>query len=308
MTLAGEIVFLLAKRRVARQAAEATVVKPELPRSNSYSVGENPASFSMQTYAAWRTSELRKQYTDHFPIAELQNRDVLDFGCGEGALSFLASESGAKSVIGMDLSEARIASARQQASVCQLATIPRFVVADSPTEIALPSDSSDVILCFDVLEHIMEYEKIIREWKRVLRPGGRVLIWWIPWWHPYGPHVESLVPVPWAHVFCSDRELIRACERVYDLPAFKPRLWDLDQNGMKKPNKWAAMDTLPEVNKLTMHAFEELCRDVGFAISTRKLKGFGSSTLGKLTHPLLAVPYIKEFVTSCVTYQLYKSR
>ena len=68
------------------------------------------------------------------------------------------------------------------------------------------------------------------------------------------------------------------------MPEFKPRIWDIDANGKKKPNKWLDMKTLPEVNKLTMGDFERLAQLVGFAIQRKTPRGFGSSRLAKLTH------------------------
>lgn len=293
MSIAGEVLFYVAKRRVlAREPG---------------SVGENAATFDRRSYSDWRQAQLEKQFRDHFADAELAGRDVLDFGCGEGGLSRLAAHADARSVIGIDLSEDRIAAARRETSRAALPRPPSFVVPESAERIPLPDASRDVILCFDVLEHVMSYQAIIREWHRVLRPGGTVLIWWIPWWHPYGPHIESLVPVPWAHVLCSDRELIQTCARIYDLPEFRPRIWDLDEAGRKKPNKWQTLQALPEVNRLTMREFESLSRDAGLQISSRRLTGFGSSTAAKLSHPFLAVPYLREFFTSCVTYRLRKA-
>jgi SAM-dependent methyltransferase len=291
MGIVGEVVYTLAKRRV-------------LGRSVG-SVGENAATFDAQAYAGWRGSELENQFTRHFSASEVRDKDVLDFGCGEGALSIVAARQGARHVVGVDLSASRIERARL-AVPPSLANAPEFLHAEHDDRIDLPDACFDVILCFDVLEHVMAYEAIVREWHRVLRSDGRVLVWWVPWWHPYGPHIESLVPIPWAHAVCSDRELIDACARIYDLPDFRPRLWDLDEDGQKKPNKWTCMEALPEVNRLTMRRFEQLCADVGFDAHERSLHGFNSSSLARLTHPLLAVPYVREFFASCVTYRLRK--
>ena len=86
----------------------------------------------------------------------------------------------------------------------------------------------------------MSPESILRDWFRVLRPNGRCLIEWFPFKGPGGPHMESLIPIPWAHVIFGERAMFRAAEMIYDLPEFVPRHWDLDERGKKKPNKWRA--------------------------------------------------------------------
>src|SRR5262245_50329811 len=51
---------------------------------------------SWQAYGAWRYQGLREQYEQFFD-GSAKDRDVLDFGCGDGALCFVVLDSGAKS-------------------------------------------------------------------------------------------------------------------------------------------------------------------------------------------------------------------
>ena len=293
MALRSEVCFRLARRLVlTRQPGQA---------------GANPASFDPAAYQAWRAADLQKQFAGFLSTADVEGLDVLDFGCGDGDLSLLVAGLGAKSVTGIDLSQSGIRSAEQRAANMPVARRPRFALATSARSIDLPDQSVDLILCFDVLEHVMDYEQIVAEWRRVLRSGGNVAIWWVPWWHPYGPHIESLVPIPWAHVFFSERVLLATCARLYAMPEFRPRVWDLDEDGNKRPNKWHDMTHLPAINRLTMWQFERLCRHVGFAIAERRLTGFGASRLARSTHLALHVPFLREFFTSSVVYRLRKS-
>merc|ERR1712070_783770 len=39
-----------------------------------------------------------------------------------------------------------------------------------------PNDTFDVVVCSDVLEHITDLRKVLREFRRVLRPGGLLLV------------------------------------------------------------------------------------------------------------------------------------
>jgi ubiquinone/menaquinone biosynthesis C-methylase UbiE len=266
--------------------------------------GENPATFDAEAYHRWRVKELERQFAEHFDAAELAGMDVLDFGCGSGALSVMACEAGAKSVAGVDLNAALIEQAKGLCASRDLKTPARFIVASDSKKIDLPDGTIDVILCFDVLEHILDYQDVIAEWRRVLRAGGRVFIWWVPWLNPYGHHIESLVPLPWAHVFFSDRVLIDTCARIYDLQEFKPRWWDLDERGAKKPNKWRRLERLPDLNRLTIARFENICRDVGLKIERREIVGFGGSSAARLTRFLAHLPALREYFCSRAIYRL----
>jgi SAM-dependent methyltransferase len=290
MSLSQTLCFSLSKRMVLdRRPGDA---------------GANSATFDADVYHRWRVKELRKQFTDHFAAAELVGRDILDFGCGSGALSLLAIEAGAGSVTGIDLCAELIEQAKDICLRLDLEKQPVFLVANDSKRIDLTDDSIDIILCFDVLEHIIDYREIIPEWRRVLRANGRVFIWWMPWLNPYGHHLESLVPLPWAHVFFSERVLIDTCARIYDLPEFKPRIWDLDGEGKKKPNKWRGLDRLPDLNRLTISRFEQICGRVGLKFERRDIIGFGGSRVARLTRGLTRIPLLREFFCSRVIYCL----
>jgi ubiquinone/menaquinone biosynthesis C-methylase UbiE len=284
-----------------------SIAKRMVDRRKRGEVGENPSTFDPFTYAEWRDDCLKDQFTRHFSTSDLKHQDVLDFGCGQGGLSILAAQAGAKSITGIDANEAQIAFAKDRLrNLNHLPVSPKVFKAKDFKTIDLPAASIDAVLCFDTLEHIMEYESIIREWHRVLRPGGRVFIWWVPWWNPYGPHIESLVPIPWAHVFFSDRVLVNTCARMYDRAEFKPRLWDLDETGRKKPNKWLTMKSLPEVNRLTIARFEKTYRQIGFKQERREIFGFGGSLAGRTTRVLTRIPLLRDFFCSCTVYLLRK--
>lgn len=266
--------------------------------------GGSPAMLDARRYREWRASELRSQLRHGFGGWSFAGKDVLDFGCGAGALAMEVARLGAQSVVGTDLVPTAIAAAQAECIRQELPIQPAFVVARSATRIDLPDQSMDVILCFDTLEHVMEWEAVLGEWRRVLRPAGSVLIWWCPWFHPYGHHIESLVPVPWAHVVFPEAVLTRTCARMYDLPTFTPRTWDLDEHGRKRPNKWRSLTCLPDVNRLTIRQFERGCRRAGWRIYCRRAAGFGGSRAARMTRPLARLPVLKEFFTAHVTYEL----
>ena len=291
MPLASEICYRLSRRRVLRrQLGEA---------------GANPLSFERSAYQSWRLEELEGQYRAHFPTEALSGRDVLDFGCGGGELSLFAARAGAVGVTGFEVSRAQYEIALRNGAAIDVEPKPFFVHGEALDRVPFADQSFDLVLCFDVLEHILDYRPIIKEWRRVLRDDGRVFIWWVPYFHPYGHHVESLVPLPWVHALFSDKAIIKTCARIYDMPEFQPRVWDLDENGRKKPNKWLDLKSLPTLNKLTIREFERTAKAAGFTIERREFHPIKSSkAAAKISSFLTRLPFAREFFTACTVYEL----
>ena len=237
---------------------------------------------SDEAYQAWRKSELSGQLNDNFPREQLQGKDVLDFGCGGGSLALMVAELGARSVLGVDLDEKGIRTAQQRLETAGTDNVT-FLPADDPRRINADDESLDVICCFDVVEHITTPDEIAAEWRRILRPGGQVWIWWFPWRHPYGHHMTSLIPLPWVHLLTSEKTLIRVAARIYDDDCFPPPVWNRDpETGQKKPNEWRTGKNLSSrLNKMTLRQFKNVCRRANLDVSVRG-HGFGHSGVKKL--------------------------
>jgi len=262
-----------------RQLAEDALFRLSMPAHNGSPKGDlshRPATFSTDKYDEWRDESLKGQFEAYFRWELIRGKRVLDFGCGTGPLSLLCAQNGAKAVTGVDLSRRSIERARRSQ---QAFSNVDFILEESATRISLPDDSIDVIVCFDVMEHVMDYEPIIVEWKRVLAPGGCVLMWWSVWWHPYGHHMHTMIPLPWVHVFMSDESLFRVCARIYDTPQFQPRIWHFDDNGKRKPNPYKGRVRFDDLNKLTIRRFDEVAVAAGFHPRRKQINPFTGSTL-----------------------------
>lgn len=261
-------------------------------------------------YAQWRDASLTASWR-HFSDAELDGKDVLDFGCGAGQLAFfLAGKGRAKSVTGVDIDTAALG--RAQATLDQNPEHSdrlRFVEG-SAHGLPLPDASVDLITAFDCLEHVMDPRSILADWMRVLRPGGRVLIEWFPFKGPWGPHMEALIPLPWAHVIFGEKAMFRTAAAIYEDPAFQPRHWDLNADGSKKPNKWTQWESFAQqgyVNGLDIADFRAMVRDVGLNIDRLDRSGFGHAGAKKaIGCSLMALPVVGEYATSYTVIVLEK--
>jgi SAM-dependent methyltransferase len=95
-------------------------------------------------------------------------RTVLDVGCGEGYGAARFAEA-ADRVIGLDYDAAAVAHAARRYQK------PRFVRANLA---ALPicSEAVDVVATLQVIEHVWDHAQFLGECRRVLRPGGWLLV------------------------------------------------------------------------------------------------------------------------------------
>lgn len=264
-----------------------------------------------EAYGDWRHDSLSQSWSA-FDDDRVAGKDVLDFGCGAGPLTlYLAREKKPRSILGVDISEPGINKAR--ARLAGMAVPPGVQVEfrlGSTDVLPVPDASFDTLLAFDCLEHVMSPAAIMRDWRRVLRPGGRCLIEWFPYKGPWGPHMEALIPIPWAHVVFGENAMMRTAEAIYDLPEFVPRHWDMDENGMKKPNKWRQWSSFAEqnyINKLDIPAFRKIAADAGFRIDRFERHSFGGSAARqRVGKSLMGLPGIGEYFVSYVIIELVR--
>jgi lipopolysaccharide biosynthesis protein/ubiquinone/menaquinone biosynthesis C-methylase UbiE len=112
-----------------------------------------------------------EHYHRYFVARELVcNKDVLDIASGEGFGSHILSNT-AKSVKGVDISKEAV----NHASTTYIKSNLKFI-AGSATDIPLGDDECDVVVSFETIEHLVDQDRMMKEIKRVLRPGGVLII------------------------------------------------------------------------------------------------------------------------------------
>ena len=100
---------------------------------------------------------------------------LLDVACGSGGLSQYAAQLTGCKVIGIDLSEEGINTAKTTAEERNLADRTEYVNADASGSLPLEDGSADAVLCIDAINHFADKGAVLAEWKRILRPGGHFL-------------------------------------------------------------------------------------------------------------------------------------
>jgi demethylmenaquinone methyltransferase/2-methoxy-6-polyprenyl-1,4-benzoquinol methylase len=101
----------------------------------------------------------------------------LDVGCGVGLWAlWLAEAVGAGGqVLGIEPEAEKVEAARKQVDGSAAAGRLEFRAGDG-TAIPLPDRSVDWVWYGDVLHHVVDTERALRECRRVIRPGGRIVI------------------------------------------------------------------------------------------------------------------------------------
>ncbi len=95
---------------------------------------------------------------------------ALDLGCGEGTFTSELARAGADSVTGADVAEAALVRARRSHPDAEFIRVP--------FDAALPFTDGAFTLVWasEVLEHVADTARFLSEIRRVLAPGGRLLL------------------------------------------------------------------------------------------------------------------------------------
>ena len=114
---------------------------------------------------------LRLDYID--AQAHLQEKNVLDVGCGGGILSESMALRGADSVLGIDMAEKSLAVAQLHAEQTQLSNISYRCISVEDLANEMPQ-AFDVVTCMEMLEHVPDPASIIRSCAKLVKPNGKV--------------------------------------------------------------------------------------------------------------------------------------
>jgi len=106
-----------------------------------------------------------------FSAQFVKNKRVLDLGCGCGYGSYYTARNRANIVVGIDKSTEAIEFSKRRYSANNLA----FLLADV-SSLPFSSAAFDVILAFELIEHVQDYKAMLTEVKRVLASSGVLVV------------------------------------------------------------------------------------------------------------------------------------
>jgi SAM-dependent methyltransferase len=100
---------------------------------------------------------------------------ALEVACGSGGMTCrMAIETGA-TCVGVGINAPGIEAARARAREQDLSAQVSFQIVDAGQRLPFADAPFDAVFCNDAINHIPGRLDVLREWHRILRPGGRVL-------------------------------------------------------------------------------------------------------------------------------------
>ena|ERR1041385_554276 len=137
------------------------------------------AAVRRQTYgedigqSSWMTASEWLGFADQLGVTEAS--EVLEVGSGSGGPAiYLALKRGCR-VTGVDINEHGVRNAIELAAHRGVAERVDFRAANAGETLPFPAARFDAIVSNDAMCHISQRLAVLREWHRVLRPGGRAL-------------------------------------------------------------------------------------------------------------------------------------
>lgn len=107
-------------------------------------------------------------------IPDLEDKVILDLGCGTGRFSFLFEEYNPKQIIGIDISEEMIKIGKDIAD--KKGSKVHFIQNDIENLSEIETDSIDFVFSSTVLHYIEDLSGVMKEINRVLVPGGTCIL------------------------------------------------------------------------------------------------------------------------------------
>lgn len=125
-----------------------------------------PAERAALEHDSPQAAEHRSRYFHAAPY--VAGKEVVDIACGVGSGASILRDAGARGVIGFDLSWDALLQCkpRQRVLFCQ----------GDGTRLPLRDGMCEVVTSFETVEHIPDYDAFLGELRRILRPGGTLVL------------------------------------------------------------------------------------------------------------------------------------
>jgi ubiquinone/menaquinone biosynthesis C-methylase UbiE len=233
---------------------------------------KSPQDYSLTEYA-WA----QRDYEQIRHLLPLENKVVLDAGCGLGGRTAYYSEQGATSITGIDIDENHISFSKEFMTIRNISNV-KLLVANF-IDIPLESNQFDVVIMNDVVEHIrVEFlEKAFLELKRLLKPGGKLFLEFPPWTSPYAAHLYDQIAIPWCHLLFPEKTLLTFIE---------------NKNAGERMGRLSSIEHFHELNRLNKKPFIRMMKKLGFT------QVYYNQKIIKNLNFLKIIPGISELATN----------
>lgn len=225
---------------------------------------------------------------------------ILEIGCGEGGVLKPFVDRGCE-CLGVDLDDIRIVLGNdflsEEIKQGNLKLWNKNVF-DQDFQ-STYSEYFDLILLKDVIEHIPDQEAFIPFMKKLLKPKGQIFFGFPPWYMPFGGHQQ----------LCKSK--LASKLPYYHILPMKPYLWFLKAMG-ESENLIEQQKEIKET-AISIERFERIVKNTGYHIVSRQW--FLINPIYKFKFGLKprkqnwlfgAIPFIRNFLTTCAYYTIQK--
>jgi ubiquinone/menaquinone biosynthesis C-methylase UbiE len=145
----------------------------------------------------------------------LENKTLLDVGCGDGLIDYGLLGLPLKHVTGLDVVDASVKALSglperiRNAGLTPPSDLSRFDhVSYDGTHMPFDGGSFDIVFSWSAFEHVTEVEKVLAEIKRVMSDDGFAFIQVFPWFASrHGSHLTDHISSPFFHLLESHAEI-----------------------------------------------------------------------------------------------------
>lgn len=123
--------------------------------------------------SSWITASEQDRALDSLLLGP--GKIVLDVACGSGGPALRMAEKSGCSVVGIDIHEQAISTAQSLAMQRKLAARAEFRRVNAGEALPFADFTFDAITCIDAINHLPDRRRLISDWARVLKTGGRLL-------------------------------------------------------------------------------------------------------------------------------------
>jgi SAM-dependent methyltransferase len=122
---------------------------------------------------SWLTADEQEGFLSWLDLSP--GKVLLDVACGAGGPALRIAATTGCSVVGIDVHEQAVTTASSLAAQRGLAGRAEFRSTDATGPLPFPDAGFDAITCIDAINHLSDRPRVIAEWVRLLKVGGRLL-------------------------------------------------------------------------------------------------------------------------------------
>ena len=245
----------------------------------------------------------------------LNGKKILDLGCwcGGKAVSW-AERWNVNCMFGIDINKYFIEAAMMFSSKRRNKNIAYSFSVGIGENLPYKDNSFDAIVSFDVFEHTQSLKNVIKECKRVLRPGGMLLSVFPQYNMPTESHLSSVTRTPCIQWLFDAKTLSTAYNEIIDSRGEKAYWYK------SKSNENASWKIFPGgigINGTSIPDYKSIVRKVGFSqenIYLAPLLSVGRTSirhpkakhLSKIFKPFLNVKIFQDYLTQRIVSMMIK--